>query len=426
MSLIVGVPVVAGAQPSTKGDVGLRPRLSRHRLFLIGTRDIPGSKRLRLLRGSLMRYVRAFFKAAHPILRMFVAGVLVTSCRDSGQPTRDALHGSFDEFVRLSSSTTLWEAPDDPIGDIGLLVECRNGDFLVGDPIKLQARRYRADGGLSAVVGRYGAGPHEFRRIGGLVERPDGTILVVDPRLGRITVLDRDLRPDTSFMVNAVPRGEAFIMDEAVLLSSASGPRTAAFTLMDDGWKPLWTVSAPSPGTMEAYPYWDSFAATPATTTATLLLTAYSLRYPIYIHRRDGKRADSLWPAPSSFRPAPVLAKGTLTGPGALERQDAWFASFDVISRLVIVEDTLLVVVHGVLRRTATSRAVNEHQRFDVYHVPSRSKLLEDIPLPPDARVLSGGRGLYLLLSQPPSRWMVGRFRFVVPSYRSLKSPRQP
>lgn len=380
---------------------------------------------MRLLRGLLTSGVRAFSNAAHPVLRMFVAGVFVTSCGGSGLAKRNTLHGSFDQFFRLSSSTTLTEAPDDPIGDVGILVECRNGDLLVGDQIKLQVRRYRSDGGVSAVVGRYGAGPHEFRRIGGLLERSDGKILVVDPRLGRVTVLDRDLRPDTSFMVNPAPRGEVFAMGGAVLLSSASGPRTAAFTLMDDGWRPVWRVPAPTPGTMEAYPYWDSFASTPATTTARLLLTAYSLRYPISIHRRDGKKTDSLWPAPSSFRPAPVLAKGALAGPGALQRQDAWLASFDVIARLVIVEDTLLFVVHGVLRRTATSRAVNEHQRFDVYHLPSRSRLLEDIPLPPEARVLSGGRGLYLLISQPPGPWIIGRFHVAVPPGTSLGSSRQ-
>ena len=353
----------------------------------------------------------ASFDPALSLLAFMV--VLTASCRSSPLQLLAAETGAFDEFFRLGASVELQEAEEDPIGDIAILVECRNGDLLVGDQINVQVRRYDPAGRLLAMFGRYGEGPFEFRRIGALLENRDGGILVTDPRLGRVTVLTHDLHPDTSLLIRPAPRAGAFAMGEAVLLATAAGPRSTAFTLMDRHWRAVWSIPAPTPGTMRQYPYWDSYASIPAAVTSQFVVTAYSLRYPIYIYGQGGGLLDSLRSAPHSFRTAPVLPMGAFAGPDASRRQDEWLASFDILSNLMILQDSLLVVVHGVLRRTATSRAASEDRRLDVYHLPSRSKLAEDIPLPDSSRVLSGGGALYLLTAQPPRAWKIQQAEFV-------------
>lgn len=360
-----------------------------------------------------------------PALRLFVLLTALTAACPSPRPKESAAEsGPFDEFFRLGGTTKLEEAAEDPIGDIAILVECRDSDLLVGDRIKLQVRRYNSEGRLLATFGGYGEGPFEFRRIGGLLEDGAGRVVVTDPQLGRVTILTRELRPDTSFLVRPTPRGAALPMDDAVLLASATGPRASAFTLMDAHWKPVWSIPAPTPGTMERFPYWDSFASVLVSATPEVVLTAYSLRYPIYVYTRSGALLDSLTSAPRSFRTAPVLARGAFAGPDGSRRREKWLASFDIMSSLAIVNDSLLVVVHGVLRRTATSRVVSEDQRLDVYHLRSRSKLAEDIPLPDGVRVLSGGHALYLLTAQPPEAWQVQRADFIRAPARSRGSRR--
>ncbi len=349
----------------------------------------------------------------HQFCFLAVTAALATNCRVSARHTERVETGTFAEFFRLAPPATLQEAPDDLLGDIAVFVEARNGDLLIGDEIMSQVRRYSPTGSLIAQFGAYGEGPFEFRRIGGLLEDADGRVVITDPRLARITILTPNLQADTLFLSSPVPRGLVLLMGNARLLLSASGPRASAFTLMDEDWQSVWTIPSPSPGTMQQYPYWNGYASTVATATPTTLVAAYSLRYPVYIYGMGGNLLDSLTSAPHSFRAAPVVKRGAFTGPGRFLRLDEWLASFDVMSRLAILNDSLLVVVHGVLRRTATSRAAGEDRRVDVYHLPSRSKLAEDVPLPDGSRVLGGGRGLYLLTAQPPEPWTIARAEFV-------------
>lgn len=344
-----------------------------------------------------------------------LAGVvaLAAGCRRSSANVVAAETGAFEEFFGLASPVELQEAAADPIGDIAILVEAQNGDLLVADRIRSQVRRYSPQGRLLAEFGAYGGGPFEFRRIGGMLEDMAGRVVLTDPRLGRVTILTQELRPDTAFMLSPRPRGLVLSMGNTVLYASAWGPRATAITLLDERWQGVWSISAPTPGSVQQYPYWDSYASTLVAATAETFVAAYSLRYPIYVYDRDGRRLDSLTFAPRSFRTVPVLPRGAFAGADALHRIDDWLASFDVISELTIVDTGLLVVVHGVLRRTATSQATEEHRRVDVYDLASRSKLVEDVPVPDGSRVLSGGRGLYLLTKQPPDPWTIRRAAFI-------------
>jgi hypothetical protein len=301
------------------------------------------------------------------------------------------------------------EDPADPLGSIGVLLEMRDGSLAVLDGMIPRIRRFDAAGHLLETFGRHGEAPGEFRRVGGLTEDGAGRLVAIDPRLGRATIFVDGLTFDTTVSVRPSPRGPALAWGDSILLNTSVRARSTAITLMI-GWQPLWSVPSPGPTSMVEYPYWNSFGQTLTAASPTTLFTAFSLRYPIFIYDRRGVLVDSLWSAPDSFRRAPVVERGAFAGSGARERIEAWLETFDVIADLVVVNDTLLVVSHGVLRQTETSRSTDEHH-LDVYHIPTRMKLFEDLALPKGAALLAGGTALYILLKQPPAPWTVMRMR---------------
>ncbi|MGH7467410.1 MAG: hypothetical protein ACRENP_05425 [Longimicrobiales bacterium] len=327
------------------------------------------------------------------------------------QATRQASTSTplaFEAYFTTIAELKLEEKPGDPIGDIGTLLEARNGDLILTDPIRHHIRRYTRTGELIAVQGRYGSGPFEYRQVAGVLEDQRGAVIVVDPRLQRVTRLRPDLEKDSLFGIKPPPRGVLASSGQGFALLTASGPRTTSLSLLDERWTPLWTMPAPSPGPVARYPYWNSYGAVLLTASAPYVVTAYSLQYPIYLLSvRSGVRVDSLAAAPAGFRRASVLKAGAFAGADAAEREDEWLASFDVIAHLCVLENTFLFVTHGELRRTSTSIAKDEHRRSDVYDLRNLRRIAENIPLRDGARVLGGGEHLYVLTDQPPSSWTI-------------------
>ena len=78
-----------------------------------------------------------------------------------------------------------------------------------------------------------------------------------------------------------------------------------------------------------------------------------------------------------------------------------------VISALVTVGGDRLVVVHARLDRGSGQALVHRDYALDVWDLPTRRKIGEDLPLPAGTRVLGGGRFLYLVDEGPP--WTVRR-----------------
>lgn len=344
------------------------------------------------------------------LLAICAVGVGCTAPDSSGnRPT----HAGFTEITEVVSEAILEERPDDVIGNVGHFIEARNGERIIADALQPRIRRYSADGGLLAEFGAFGEGPFELRRIGGIAEGLRGNVLVVDPLVGRITVLTGRLRPDTVLRLSPPPRGAVRRFRNGFLLTTSAGSRARALTLFDSGsWTPDWSVPVGSPGSMSEYPYWGSVATTEFAASATETVVAYSLLYPIRVFTSNGHPADSLTKAPPSFRRIPRVAIGEFSGPGAGQRIEEWFSSFDVIADLSVVADSILVVTHGQLSRTPVSRMSVSHDRIDIYHLPSRSKIAEDISLPAGARVLGGGESLHLLTAQPPDPWRIISVKF--------------
>lgn len=342
-----------------------------------------------------------------PTISVLVAA-LCASCK--AQDSTTAMRVSFDDAFREVSRFELEELPDDVIGEVGEFIETSDGSVVIADALQPRLRLYTPDGLLAADFGAFGAGPFEFRGIGGLAQDGEGRLIVTDPRLGRITILGEDLSPDTAVILRPAPRGPVVGMGSGLLFLTSDGSRASTLSFFPFGtWSRQWQVPAPSPGSMMEYPYWGSISRVPFTAFQGGFVVAYSLTYPIYVYDAAGTLVDSLSQGPPSFRRAEVVEAGTFAGPGASERLEDWLAGFDVIADLSVVADTLLIVTHGHLDRTATSRFSQIHDRLDVYDLKGKRKLFEDLGLPPGGRTLGGGTHLFLLVDQPPAPWSVIR-----------------
>ena len=295
------------------------------------------------------------------------------------------------------------------------LAVAENGDLLIGDRLIPRVRRYDRAGRLVAQFGAFGDGPYEFRRVGGVLEDGSGRVLVVDPRRGRLTALNADLQPDTSFRVMPLPAGPMLRLAEGYLMKTVAGRRTSGFALMSEEWVPRWRISAPVPHSAQGNPYWGSYATTEFAASPESIVIAYSFQYPIQLYNRRGVPTATLGEPPSSFRLAPVLKPGALTGPGAERQLAQWLASFNVIANLAVIEDSLLAVTHGSLRALGgAGRVVREHHSVDLYRLPSGVKIIEDIPLPSGSRVMAGYRdGLYAVSGSPPDPWTISILQLI-------------
>lgn len=342
-----------------------------------------------------------------------VAGFLATVVVSCG-PSEDAAGAraeggaGFDRRFETLATVELQEPSSQPLAEIRAFSEAANGDLLVAERWSSRVMRYDPTGTLLGEFGTHGDGPFEFRGVDGILETTDGDVIVIDRRLSRITVLDAALRPDTQFTFFPTPTGEASRLGRGYVLSVSPGPRQSGIRWVSDEWGPVWSVSSPAPASIMERPYWGGYGTSEFVTSSQFLILGYSLYYPLYIYRPPGVLIDTVG-QPSTFRVAPIVPAGAFTGPDGPSRREEWFRAFDVIAKLAVIADTLLVVTHGALHRsTATNRTWTEHLRLDAYNLNTRRKILDDVALPEGSRVLGGGkRGLYVLVAEPPAPWTV-------------------
>lgn len=362
---------------------------------------------------GLMKSMSGFWRAHWAFVIPLVLSIMGCSGESADPPGR-GVQPVVVARIRLE------EDAHDLLGDIGGFSEAQNGDLLLVDALRPQVRRYSATGRLLASFGKYGAGPHEFRRLTGVVEDLRRGVLVVDPVLGRFTRLSAALAPETVFVQRPVARGLLTRFGGGFIYTAASGNRAADITRLRDDGTVAWSTGSITPGPPTKYPYWGSVGRLSLSASSHEVVTAFSLRYPVYIYDQNGTLVDSL-PRTKSFRSAAIPRLGQFTGPGAARRITDWLDSFDVIAALSVVNDTLLVVTHGSMHSSSTSRFETRHQRFDVYHLPRRVRLAEDILLPEHSRILGGGRYLYVLMGEPPQAWTIARVALVPASTHSWK-----
>ncbi|MFN2317998.1 MAG: 6-bladed beta-propeller [Gemmatimonadales bacterium] len=91
------------------------------------------------------------------------------------------------EDLRIGSADG--EGPE-LFGRLGMLAEDAGGRIWVFESVEQQFKVFDADGRFIRTVGRRGGGPGEMQRATGIVQMPDGRLLVVDMAGARISVFD--------------------------------------------------------------------------------------------------------------------------------------------------------------------------------------------------------------------------------------------
>ena len=155
-----------------------------------------------------------------------------------------------------------------------------------------------------------------------------------------------------------------------------------------------------------------SFADFFAVTAGDSVFVANSLEYPVAVYDRAGDSVGSLGTPSSSFRSIPRLGLGALMN----RPLDQFIASFDLLGRIDLVDNTHLVVTRAYLDPDKPYPPFRWlHSHVEVYDRHTGDKLYEDVPLPEGAQVLGGGRHLYLLLNRNDPPWRIAKLSVQAP-----------
>lgn len=352
-----------------------------------------------------MRNPVAHWPLTFPLLILMTA----TACdvRASQDPPIVSFQAAF-----VLDTLVLQEAPGDSLMDTAVALESMSGGLLVADRFRARLLRFSATGELVGAYGRFGAGPGEFRGIDGLAEDSSGRLFVVDSRLNRVTVLTPDLAYLKAIDVPFFPTGPIVMRGgEAVLAGILSRHGDLLFSI-DEAGEVLWSAYA-TPDDLFTQPYWATFANTLLAATGDSLAVGTAVLYPMS-WLTDGTPAGMFGTPPPSWRNIPAVERGAFAAGPVGHRFEAWIASYTVIGGLYVFADRYIAVVHSRLVSHRLSLAEKEDYAVDVYDLDG-TKLLEDVALPDDARVIAGGHHLYVVVSQPPQPWKVVRASLASP-----------
>lgn len=325
----------------------------------------------------------------------------------SAGPVRQA---PFDEVFTVLDTIVLEEATNDPIAEIGTFLESASGDLIIGDRMLPRVRRYAPDGALLSSTGTYGSGPREVRSVGGIAESGD-SLLLTDPRNARIQIL----RDDLSFIgalgalgAGVAPSGQILTSENGgLILPSNSGRTGDQVAAIARNGEALWSAF-PTSDELDTEPYWRSVSRIRFTRIREKLIVTDGLLYPLAVLDANGRQIDSIGQPPPSYSKITSVGLGAFVGrrtPLALQQ---WFDEFTAIGGVHSIGDSTLVVVATRLTSSDTELVGQDDYALDIYAADLR-KVYEDIPLPPGARVLGGGRHLYMLISAPPQPWRILR-----------------
>jgi len=341
----------------------------------------------------------------------FALSALTLAGCDANPP--EPLSGTFPALdeVAQAQSVVLEDPADHPLGDVGFLVEIEEG-FVLSDALGPELRTYGNDGRLLARYEAFGQGPFEFLRIGGLATAPGRRLVVVDPRQGRVTFLEPDLTPDTLISPMRRPIGLVHGFRDGFIAATSGGARRTLLSKFSADWSEEWGIPGPSPGSMTEYPYWGSFARTLVAAGQDQVVMAYSFLYSLLVVDESGQVTDTIEFEAPGFRQARVPEVGEFLGALGQEALGQWFDSFDVISRIDVVADSLLVVTRGRIRSRSHSEFTTEDNSIDVFRLRDLSPLWWDVPLPEGARVVGAGDRLHVLTGAAPEPLELTSFRF--------------
>ncbi len=351
-----------------------------------------------------------------------VGAFAVSSCADGGAGNDVADHdlvapvgAVLEESFEFRGTITLEELPGDSIGDVESFFETPDGDLLLGDRYSPRVRRYTADGAHLGATGSFGDGPFEFRSIMGVVEDERERVLVVGFAHPRVTILTSSLEPDTLLTLGVNPYGAIFPTPGGFVVGVLGYTIDEwTFAAFDGTGRPRWLLPSPLPERVREEPYWSSVSYPSAANSSSYLFVANAVTYPIQVFDLEGTFLHELGFPPPSFAPVTPVPIGAFPQGSLSPGFSDWVTSFTTIGLIAVVSDQFLVVAHQ--ERIALDQGVfrYEHRSLDVYDILTRTKILEDVRLPADSRVIAGGTYLFvlhdasgLIPGQTISRWSV-------------------
>ncbi len=342
---------------------------------------------------------------------------VVTGC--SGSPP-EVPSPPFDEIFDLVEVVTLEETPGDSIAEVGAFAKRMGEGFIVADKLLPRIRSYAEDGSLRAAFGRFGCGPWEFRGgVGGIAELQSGKIVIGDAtNILRITFLSHDLSPDTiipfQYMVldvHALDEGLVFsgygpVLGESTSMPDAmTSPRIHMFRDDSVAWSRF---------SREIYskPYVFGLSAVVWTVAGDSVFGMASVEYPAAVFNRVGDSVGTIGIPSPHFRPIPDIPEGYFATEQSGTRVADLLRSFDTVDRLDVIHSDHLVFTIGRLDHLRPYPPFKRlHTRVEIYNRHTGEKLYEDVSLPTGAKVLGGGRHLYLLLNPDIPPWRIAKYR---------------
>ena len=357
-----------------------------------------------------------------PLVLAVAAAGFMASCEEE-EPIVPSL--PFDEVFQLDGVIELGPDPVDPIAEIGIFLERRDGGYLTSDRFRPRVRTYSENGDLEAAFGRFGDGPWEFRRIIGLAETGAGGV-VASAGDSRLTYLHADLAQDSLFTLDGHVFGRLIPFEEDVLFTGFTPENTAEpqslgverqvgiLHRLADGqvlWS-SWTTPA------RDKPYWNAMGGLATAAAGDSLFIMASLLYPATILNGAGDSIGTIGQPSSSFRRIPEIPAGYFAfregeTPDPNRMRDL-LASYDLALRMDLVADDYLVFTVG--RPDETSRPPGLrffHTHVEAYDRHTGAKLFEDVALPEGSEVVGGGRFLYVLLDAGIPPWRLAKYRLV-------------
>lgn len=320
---------------------------------------------------------------------------------------------SLEDVFSYEGVVQVEEDPADSIAQPGHFLDRRAGGFMLGDWMVPRVRAYDGEGALVASYGRPGDGPGEFLGVDALAEVASNRVAVLDSRLHRITYLTSDLEfeafvglPGTASNIVAMDSGILAVMR---LAQGNPAARLVSKPLlvhrMTESGDVIWS-GYPALFTLMERPYWPSLSVYPVATAGDSIFVMTSLTYPATILSGEGEVVGVLGTPSASFRDIPVFERGEFAGPDA-QRGEFADGGFDQVDRIDIVSDSYIVMTRR--RQWGLSRGRSSHDFLEVYDRRNGLKLYEDVPLPEGARVLGGGRFLYVLLDRDFPPWRIAK-----------------
>ena len=353
------------------------------------------------------------------VLALAAAG-FVASCKEEDPVVPSP---PFDEVFQLEEVIELGDDPVDPVAEVGIFLERRNGGFLMGDGFRPRVRTYSEDGDLEAAFGRFGDGPWEFRRISGLAETPSGGVVVASATNSWLTYLHGDLTQDTLSTLEGYAISDMIPVEDDIVFmgikpESLLDPHEGYFHRLVDG-AVVWSSWTSPMYDIFGKPYWHNMGGSPARTIAgdSIFIMA-SLLYPATILNGAGDSVGTIGQPSSSFRTIPEIPLGYFAfregeAPDGNRMRDL-LASYDLVPRIDLVGSDHLVFTIGHPDERKLPPSIREiHTHVEAYNRHTGAKLFEDVPLPEGSKVVGGGRYLYVLLNADVPPWRIGKYRLV-------------